>query len=170
MPTATYEPIATRTLTVNAATVVFSSIPQTYTDLVLFSSIRSASSGDFVLARLNGVTTGYTAIVVEGTGSGTGSYSYTDAGIHVGSSNDSSYTANSFASNATYFPNYAGSANKSASSDFVTETNAVDGTRQKLSAELWSNTAAITSMTIVQKAGQSFAQNSTFTLYGIKKD
>jgi hypothetical protein len=165
---ATYIKIASSTVGAGGATsVTFSSIPSTYTDLKLVSSARSTSSGDFILGQLNSITTSYSSVVLEGTGSGTGSYSYTDTGLQIGQTVGSTATANTFANNECYISNYASANYKSASTDTVTEDNAASGTRQKIIANLWSNTAAISSIQIVQKAGQTFAQYSTFTLYGV---
>jgi len=66
-----------------------------------------------------------------------------------------------------YIPNYAGSANKSASSDSVRENNATGSIQLRLVASLWSNAAAITSVKLVPDYG-NFAIYSTATLYGIK--
>jgi hypothetical protein len=76
-------------------------------------------------------------------------------------------TANTFASTQVYIPNYAGSANKSFSSENMTENNGAT-TFMTLHAGLWSNTAAITSIKIAP-AGGSWMQYSTATLYGISK-
>lgn len=57
----TYEPITSTTLTSNQASVVLSSIPNSYTDLRLVLWIRStfASGRDNALVRLNSITTQY---------------------------------------------------------------------------------------------------------------
>jgi hypothetical protein len=67
-----------------------------------------------------------------------------------------------------YFPNYASATNKSFSIDSVTENNATLA-NQFLTAGLWSNTAAITSITLLAASG-NLAYYSTASLYGIKYD
>jgi hypothetical protein len=81
--------------------------------------------------------------------------------------NQSGSTANTFASGEIYIPNYAGSTNKSISADTAGEANTTVAYAQ-ISAELWSNTSAITSITIYSNVG-NLAQYTTATLYGIKK-
>jgi len=76
-------------------------------------------------------------------------------------------TASTFGNAEIYLPNYAGNTNKSASIDMVSEQNATS-TYMGLVAPLWSNTAAITSITLTGASG-NLAQYSTATLYGIKK-
>jgi hypothetical protein len=79
-------------------------------------------------------------------------------------------TASTFGSTEIYITNYAGSSNKCLSSDSVNENNATTA-YSVLTAWLWSNTSAITSLSITSDgAGNNFAQYSTATLYGIKKD
>ena len=74
-------------------------------------------------------------------------------------------TASTFGNAEIYIPNYASSNNKSVSADFVSETNAADAIFG-LTAGLWANTSAITSIKLTPAA--AFAQYSTATLYGIK--
>jgi len=71
-----------------------------------------------------------------------------------------------FSNGSLYIPNYTSSNYKSASSDDVTENNATTAF-QYLEAWLWSNTAAITSLTLQPNLG-SFPQYSSASLYGIK--
>jgi hypothetical protein len=76
-------------------------------------------------------------------------------------------TANTFSNSEIYIPNYAGSASKSITGTSVTENN---GTASNIyvNAGLWSNGAAISSLSFVSSGG-NFAQHSTITLYGISK-
>ena len=55
-----------------AATIDFTSIPSTYTDLVLKVSLRSSASGEYINNRItfNGSTSGYTSKLLYGLGSG----------------------------------------------------------------------------------------------------
>ena len=165
----TFELIASSTVGVlGAATIDFTSIPSTYTDLVIKYSLRSSSVTDDYLGvkySFNGSTASFTYRHLYGTGSATGSGSgstnnpsgYMQAGLT---------TSNTFANGETYIPNYAGSTNKSFSTDSVVENNATLGFDDLL-AGLWSNTAAITSITLTPASG-SFVQYSTAYLYGVK--
>ena len=80
---------------------------------------------------------------------------------------DTRATANTFGSCEVYVPNYASSNNKSASGNSVAEDNGTTYNGVEMEAMLWSNSAAITQITVVPEAG-NFAQYSTATLYGIK--
>ena len=148
------------------SSVTFSSIPQTYTDLVIKISARGNSTGNYdqLLFTFNGSTTSFTGKYIEGTGSTANSYS---GGRYV-FVNGNAATTNTFGNAEVYIPNYAGSQNKSYSLDDVGENNATNALSH-LTAGLWSNTAAITSITLDTGAyGNGILQYSTFYLYGIK--
>ncbi len=154
-----------------ASSIDFTSIPQTYTDLVLKLSLRNALSDvwDNADISFNGSTTTYTNLQLRGNGSTTTSAkSTTQPAVnywHVVSNNA---TASTFGNAEIYIPNYTGSVNKSVSIDSVTENNATSAA-DTLTAGLWGNTAAITSIKL-QGNGSNFVQYSTAYLYGIKKD
>ena len=149
-----------------ASSIDFTSIPSTYTDLCLVLSARttrSATQEDLRVAY-NSTTTNFTARFITGTGSGVASY--TDTRFY-GSVPSATSTSSTFGSISAYIPNYAGSNNKSASVDYVCENNAT-AAESGLVANLWSNTSAITSISITGASSGNFVQYSTATLYGIK--
>jgi len=150
-----------------AASITFSSIASTYTDLCLKLSARATGTGTAksVLISYNGSTSSFTSRFLEGNGSSAASY--TSPAQFIGNFTGGGATASTFGSLEIYVPNYAGSANKSASSDAVTENNAT-GAYSDLTASLWSNTAAITSITLTPETGFNFDQYSTAYLYGVK--
>ena len=149
-----------------AANIEFTSIPGTYTDLAVLLCARTTRSAvtDSVAIRFNDSTTSYTQRTLTGDGAAAGSDSETN--IDGRQAGDTA-TANSFGNALYYIPNYAGSTNKSVSVDSVSETNATTA-YMRLSAGLWSNTAAITKITLVSVNSANFKQYSTATLYGIK--
>ena len=152
-----------------ASSVTFSSIPQTgYTDLVVKMSTRGnrASLSDWIYVSFNGSTTGFSARVIESDGGNVSSYSGFPQvfGVSTGTSS----TANTFGNSESYIPNYTSSANKSWSTDSVNENNGANA-YTTLSAGLWSNTAAITSITLTNRVGTAFDANSAFYLYGVAK-
>ena len=169
----TYQAIATVTVgSGGAANIEFTSIPQTYTDLKILFSIRDATANNGVVKiTFNNSSTGYTARQLWGSGSSVGSdTNYTGGGTYYGtegSSAPSNATASTFSNCELYIPNYTSSNNKSISADSLNENNATLA-YPSLSAGLWSNSAAITSIKITQYSGSNFAQYSTATLYGIK--
>jgi hypothetical protein len=125
-------------------------------------SARTDTTTPNIMITLNGSTSSFTNKVVYGTGSSALSTSYAR---FVGYASMSTDTASTFGNSEIYIPNYAGSANKSFSSDAVHENNAT-AANAGLSAGLWSNTAAITSVGLSPDSG-NFVANSTFSLYGI---
>jgi hypothetical protein len=156
-----------------AATISFSSIPSTYTDLLLKLSVRDTSTGpgNFQNMQLtfNGSSaSNYYDRLLYGNGSSALSASLgPTAKINTFYSTSAGATANTFANTDIYIPNYAGTTNKSVSIDGVTETNGNPAIAY-LDAALWSNTAAITSLSIALDSG-NFVQYSTAYLYGIVK-
>jgi len=150
-----------------ASAIDFTSIPQTYTDLRLVVSSRSTGTGvstRYVAVSFNSNTSNYSYRRVYGNGSSTGS----DNGSLriIGTIPGSTATASVFGSLQLYVPNYTSANNKSYSCDSVEENNAT-GAEQDLIAGLWSNTSAITSISLTSDVG-NFAEYSTATLYGIK--
>lgn len=164
----TYVAIATTTVGAGGASSIdFTNIPQTYTDLVILSSIRTnrASTSDWVSVTINGVTTNQTDRYLQGDGSTV--VSGTGTKIIVGQATGSSNTASTFGNSSCYIPNYTGSNNKSFSTDAVNENNATAAFAY-LRAGLWSSSSAITSLSLTSESGSTIQQYSTATLYGIK--
>lgn len=153
-----------------AASITFGSggtIPQTYTDLVIVYSARSnrtSANVDTVRARFNGVTTGYSYRALEGTGSGTSSFS--SSTFNAGICATDACTSNTFGSSSLYIPNYTSGAAKSGSADGVSESNATTA-NQFLTASLSTATAAVTSIEIAPETGTLFKEYSSASLYGI---
>lgn len=151
-----------------AANIEFTSIPGTYTDLLLVTSLRTtttkADGWDDTQIKINGSSASITGKQLYGTGSGTGSNSPTAGGVFA---NHASMTASSFSSASLYITNYAGSNNKSFSVNSVTEQNATSALAN-LYAGLWSSSSAITSLGI-DAISSTFVQYSTARLYGILK-
>jgi hypothetical protein len=169
----TFTLIASYTATGSVSSIDFTSIPSTYTDLVVSLSVRCDRGGtsDSMRMRFNGSSSGYSDRTIQGNGSGTPtSFSNLLAGayVYLGELNASGTTASTFTSNQIYVPNYASSNNKSISVDDVVENNATTGIAQMV-AGLWSNSAAITSISISNAASSNFVQYSTAYLYGIVK-
>jgi hypothetical protein len=160
----TYTPLATQTLASATATVTFSSISGSYTDLVLVCSGKSNTATlDYTRIRVNSDTgANYSRTYLGGNGSSaysgrdTSATSYIDgiapttaSGIYA----PTIFNLQNYSNTTTYktILSKGGSANDS--------TGAIVG--------LWRNTAAITSIDISNINSNSFAPGSTFTLYGI---
>ena len=155
-------------LNASAASVTFSNIPQSgYTDLMLVTSARDSSGGaeNFIYARFNSSSSGYSGKLLRGNGStaASGSIGTTDA--YVGQTQGSGSTSSTFTNSTCYIPNYAGSNQKSYSVDSVMENNAT-AAYDAIIAGLWTGTVAISTIDLTPASG-SFAQYSTFSLYGL---
>ena len=148
-----------------ATSVTFTSIPSTYTDLLVKVSARDSYPDvtPDILVTFNNSGSGYSNIWLQGNGSSASSSSYSGAFIDI-LSDGSTATTNTFSNIEMYIPNYAGSNYKSVNVNDVLENNAT-ASYMRLLAGLWSNTAAITSISFA--AATSFVQYSTFYLYGI---
>ena len=166
----TYEAIATVTVgSGGAAGIDFTSIPQTYTDLVVLISGRSTrdnSPQDVISIGINGSYTNMSGFRLGSSGStvfaGGGGIDY--FGVGAGDT----ATANTFGNSYIYFPNYANTTTfKTISADGVSENNATESTLQ-LAVGLWSSTSAITQINLKPQTGPNWKQYSAATLYGIK--
>lgn len=164
-----YVLLETIALTQAAASVTFDNLPTSgYTDLKIVVSARdtaavSSTDAPSYTISFNGSSANITQRqLIAFQAGGVTSYSNSQMFTIVTGANN---TANTFASADIYIPNYRSSNFKSVSIDAVGEGNTASLTGNVLSANLWSQTAAITSLTL--NAYSAFAANSTFSLYGI---
>jgi hypothetical protein len=169
----TYTLISSNVLSSSAASVTFSAIPSTYTDLVLRCSMRNSDTGGSAIQiRFNGDTaTNYSQTVLAGYGSSVGSSRDSSISqIDFFAPDTSSNTANTFSSAEIYIPNYLISQNKPLSLCSFTEDNSVSTNIFNYNtAGLWRNTAAITSVSLSNSGALNFVSGSSFYLYGISK-
>ena len=154
-----------QTITVGSggsASIDFTSIPGTYTDLAVVLSTRSTDLTSLSI-KFNNTATTYTVRHLDGDGTSATSNNFVLAGRTV----PSTATASVFGNNSYYIPNYAGSAQKSYSVDSVTENNGTTA-YQVFTAGLWNGTSAITQITFSIVSSGNFAEYSSASLYGIK--
>lgn len=170
MPT-TYDLIASTTLTTTATTISFTSIPQTYTDLKLICSTRSNFGSALSRYRLYINSTsgaaeyGYAAGVSNGSTVGVELSSTGDSFYYAMETYGSSATANRFDAIEFYIGDYTNTVGrKTLTSLNATFNYAYSG------AGGWANTSAITNLYVVCGNSASFIANSSFYLYGIKKN
>jgi hypothetical protein len=156
--------IQTIALTSNAASVEFASIPQTFTDLVLFISARTVTENNFndFGINLGGTQTNRR---LQGNGSSVSS-SVTTGYLVLGLTNTSVHTANTFSNSFVYIPNYTSSNAKVLSAEGVIENNASQA-EQGIFAGLTTTTSAITAL--AGGSGADLVAGSSFSLYGILK-
>jgi hypothetical protein len=162
----TYEPIATQTLGSDSASVTFSSIPQTYTDLILVAFARStrAATADNSGIRFNADSgTNYSFTRLWGSGTGAFSSRATNETYAYSRINAASTTAGVFSPIIHNIMNYS---NTVTNKTVITRGNATSDAVE-LNASLWRNTAAISSILFFAENG-NLLSGSTFTLYGIK--
>ncbi len=148
------------------STITFSSIPQTFNDLVVLMSIRSTSGNtNATQMAVNGDTTSgnYSAIVLENAGGAAGFIPTPQ--YFVGTFQPPNYTANIFSSHKVHIPSYTNARRKTWIGESAAENNATTGVADAFGVR-WNNTAAITSLTFTLATG-NFAEFSSITLYGI---
>lgn len=166
----TYTLIAGTTLTTTTSNITFSSIPGTYTDLLLKFSTRanSSSSNDSfdTIIKFNNSSANLVFKSMRGDGYGVNFNSLTDRMLRT--TDPSDYTASAFSNVEIYIPNYASSNTKTFNVDGVIENNA-QAYGGLFIAGTWSNSAAITQIAINPNgSGASFVTDSSAYLYGIK--
>lgn len=166
----TYEPIASSVVGTATGTITFSSIPQTYTDLVLTANIRiSGTGGEGASIRFNsdsGSNYSYTRIYASNSVySDRGSNQTLDEfGYYPGSDSTSGLFGNAIAhfqnySNTTTYKNYLLRWNNS-------QTAGLQHVGYTLG--LWRSTAAISTIVITANVAKNFVVGCSFNLYGIK--
>lgn len=160
--------IASSTAGGSVSNIQFTSIPSTYTDLLIKFSGRATSTDssdpyDLVLT-LNSTST-ITSRVLRGNGSASASNSITDRILRAGAV-PSNWTGNTFSNVEIYIPNYTSSNNKSWSVDGVQENNS-SSSDMSITAGMTSITVPVTSITLAATAS-NLAQYSSAYLYGIK--
>ena len=157
----TYEKIATNTLGSAASSVTFSSIPSTYTDLVLIVNAKGTAAANPGLRFNSDSATNYSSTAMNGNGVSAISFRYTSTDT-LFSHNSGAAMNGVWTSFIANIQNYSNTTTyKSALTRYNTSTE-LDGC-----VGLWRSTAAITSVTVVTST-TSYDIGSSFTLYGIK--
>jgi hypothetical protein len=168
----TFVKIETVTAGSAVASLNFTSIPQTYTDLQVFISVRGVSVAAFdqFLFTFNSNTSSiYSYLQLQGydnsasTGKATG-----QANISAGYVPAANATTSTFSNTQIYIPNYTSANSKSFGIEATQENNSATQSVLQLRAGLFGSSTAISSMQCTLQNG-NFAQYSSITLYGIKK-
>jgi hypothetical protein len=141
-----------------AGYVEFTSIPATYTDLVLVYSLRG-NGVEGMYVQFNGSTSNFAGIYLYGDGANaqSGNLARYLGSIGAGTS--------AFTNGSIYITNYANGNNKCFSVEETYDQNSATGFTNLVSG-LWSQTAAITSIRI--EAASNLNQYSSASLYGVK--
>ena len=167
----TYTLISSNTLSSSAASVTFSSIPATFTDLVLRVSVRSdrAAGFDNIQIRINSdAAANYSRTLLSGDGSSaSSSRGSSESRWEFAVVNGDTSTSNTFGNGEYYIPNYTSTSNRPASYFGVNEDNNATA-YMRANAYLYRGTAAISSMDLSPQNGTNWLTGSSFYLYGIK--
>ena len=169
---ATYEPITTQTVSTPAATITFTSIPATYTDLrvvmVLSDDDTEVGTGAPIF-RFNGDTAGnYSQITMHGDSTSGVTSQVTTSGTKI----YALYWNNSPTSTVIYpvytldILNYAGANYKSVLVTTADDRNGTGAVERHMG--VWLSTSAITQLDVTNDGNKKFETGSIITLYGIK--
>jgi len=168
MPTSTYDLLESVTLATAASSVTFSSIDQSYGDLILvINAAKNDGGGDAIKMRFNGDTgSNYSTVLMEANGSST----FSD-----------SLTGQNSTRDGYQVPVWAGST-KALGTYQLLDYSATDKHKSLLTrsgradraniatASRWTNTSSITSWLIYYgNPAAEFNIGSTFNLYGVAK-
>lgn len=155
----TYEPIATNTLSSNTNAITFSSIPQTYTDLLLVFNGSSTTSTDIRVQIGNGsVDTGpsYSRTLLFGFSGGI---------VAAQDSNIGHWTISAYVNRSNAIVQIMNYSNTSMHKTALTR-NDISSDITYAASNLWRSTSAVNIITLTNPS-HNFTAGSTFTLYGI---
>jgi hypothetical protein len=160
----TYEPISSQTVGTAVASITFSSIPQTYTDLVLITNTGNGSGDKAIFVQLgNGsIDTGsnYSSTFLFGDGAAAVSGRTTTQTSMLASRTASGITGNG----SIILQNYS---NVTTNKTMLSRGNTVNG-MAVLYVGLYRSTVAINTIKLFDESANNFSVGSTFVLYGIK--
>ena len=165
----TYNKIATTTLGSSQSSIDFTSISNSYSDLVIIGSIKLATnSGNQMYFRINNDTgSNYSVTTLSGNGTSAATTRFSNQ-THIRYNYFNDPNLSSFTNLIININNYSSSSTRKTTLSQLTRVS--DGAAGiDLSAGLWRNTAAIDRLTFFIESSNSFAAGCTFTLYGILK-
>jgi hypothetical protein len=159
----TYIPIATQTLTAAVASVTFSNIPNTYTDLVVIIN-AGGSVNTNISMRFNGDSaSNYSITAIAGDGTASSNRRTSQTAMRL---DENAYTGTTLAASnlIVSIMNYANTTTYktvlSRSNNAAVGTSAIVG--------LWYATAAAINQVAINSVSGNWITGSSFTIYGIK--
>lgn len=166
MPTTTYTPIASVTLSASASEVVFSGLPQTFRDLILVVEASTTASGVTLDIRFNGDTgSNYSAVEMGGRNNGTYSSAGTDVYFRV---LGNTFGTLPFQTTMQIMDYSQTDKQKTALIRSSSYDTSLSSYLVKAVAGRWGSTSAVTSISLASLFNsRSFAAGSTFNLYGV---
>ena len=166
----TYSLISSNVLTTATASVTFSSIPATYTDLILRATARSSVAGVFsdLVTTINNDTTSANYAHTYLNGQNTTAYSGRGNERVNDSLTGDNATASTFSSFEYYIPSYTVSQFKPFSIITNIENNSSTDWAETAVAYLYRSNTAISTIKIAPPSAVNFVSGSSFYLYGLK--
>lgn len=157
----TYTPIATTTLGSSASSYTFTSIPQTYTDLILVINGGTTTNNQFRIGVGNG------SISTSAIYGGTQIYAYASTvgtGREVNATNP--YLGVASTTNSSRIVQFFQYSNTTTNKAWLLKGGDLGNSQFDFQASLWRSTAAINTIQINTNGG-TIASGTSFTLYGI---
>lgn len=169
----TYTLISSNVLSVAAASITFSSIPSTYTDIVLHASVRTTRSQvfDYINLSMNGTGgSAYTSTEMYGNGGGLTGAAQTPGPVnYLEFISGNTAGTNAYGYTEVYFSQYKNtsySKNLNALSGVGTTSATASSAYVDAWAGHFNSTSAISSINMTPGTG-NFMAGSSFYLYGI---
>ena len=168
-----FESISTVTVgSGGASSITFSSIPSTFQHLQIRGIARSTytlGSSSAIIVQLNGnsTITDYSTHLMDGNGSSASAYGASDD-YPQGAISNANTSSNIFGAAIIDILDYTNTNKYKTIRILSGNDNNGSGTIRFSSGGLYSNTDAVTSITLVSGSSANLAQYSSFALYGIK--
>jgi hypothetical protein len=162
----TMTPIATNTLTSATTSVVFTGIPNTYTDIVAVCQLvaTSATLQNAPQLRVNSDTgSNYSATALNGNGTNPASGGWSNQTV-IYADYYGILQSDGIGQATVQYMNYSNTTTYKT----VLIRSGKGNKETTASVGLWRNTAAIHTITFITDSPQTFAAGTSFTLYGIK--
>jgi hypothetical protein len=158
-----------------SSSIDFTSIPGTYTDLLVAYSLRcTLSGGPYYFgdgaARINNDSgANYNRFVSRAREGSSATFGSTGTFLPLYETTAADASANTFGIGQLYIANYTSSKYKSVGIEGGSETQNNTQVQMGFGAGLWKSASAVTSIKLYEQNGTNFVQNSSASLYGIKK-
>ena len=155
-----------------AANISFTSIPQTYTDLVVLLSCRTDATNSYFVEQLylrfnNDSNNNYAWRELGSDGASAFSgLNTSDNRIYCDFAPCATATSNTFSNSSIYITNYTAATFKPVSVDRVSENNNTT-TYNGILTGVWNSNSAITSISIIPNQGFTLQQYTNAYLYGV---
>ena len=173
--TGSYDALATVTVpSGGASSIVFSSIPSTYTHLQIRGIAKDAGANNNNTASPylninNDSGSNYAIHALRGDGSNATAFGYaSQSSITLYGAGIGNATSSIFGGFITDILDYTTNKNKTVRTLAGNDSNGVGVNHISLSSGVWLSTNAINSLTITSASSGNFAQYSSFALYGVK--